>query len=247
MAGLWGVFRVVLSSGPCCRRSSGGAKASIEGHHSTDTTPPATGEMAEISRSQCGMAFVELPRQPQVRLFQRPHFDIGPGHERHRGVEGPEPADRQVGMGQLLQDFRRSAQTCAAPARRGEELPGWRLQRMRPSYGVHEDIRVDEGHVPVRLRRRDSAMTLKCSSQSGSRSGPSKASHARKNASTAAGDMKRSARCRFSSRSRAAALNQALNVRPSPRAWRTKRSRSSSGMINWTLAIACTTASQLCV
>lgn len=124
------VFHVIPSFGLCCRCSSGGAKGSIEGHDLTDTAPPAAREMAEISRSQRGMAFVELPCQPHVRLLQRPHFDIGSGHERHGGVQGPEPADRKIGMGQLLQDFRRSAQTGAAPARRGEELPGRCLQRM---------------------------------------------------------------------------------------------------------------------
>ena len=218
MVGLLCVFHAVLSLGSCCRCSSGGAKGSIEGHDLTDATPSAAREMAEISRSQRGVAFVKLPCQPHVRLFQRPHLDVGSGHERHGGVKGPKPADGQIGMGQFLQDFRRSAQTGAVPARRGEELPGRRSQRMWPSHRVHEDTRVDERHVRAELRRRDSVMTLKCSSQSGSRSGPSRASHDEKNASTAAAEMKRSARCRFSSRSRAAARNQALNVRPSPRA-----------------------------
>ena len=70
--------------------------------------------MAEVSRAQRGMALVELSCQSHVCLFQRPHFDIGSGHERHGGVKGPEPADRQIGVGQLLQHFRRSAQTGAA-------------------------------------------------------------------------------------------------------------------------------------
>ena len=223
---------LVRSFGSCRRRSSGGAKRLIEGHYLTDTAPPAAREMAEISRPQRRMAFVEPSCQPHVRLFQRPHFDIGSGDERHGGVEGPEPANRKIGVDQLLQDFRRSAQTSAAPDRHGEEFPGRRSQRMWPSYRIHDHIRVDEGHVPAELRRRDSAMTLRCSSQSGSRSGSSEASQDRKNASKAAADVKRSARCRFSHRSWAAALSHALNVRPSPRACRTKRSRSWSGMIN---------------
>ena len=70
--------------------------------------------MAEISRAQRWMALVELSRQSHVRLFQWPHFDVGSGHERHGGVKGPDPAGRQIGVRQLLQHFRRSAQTGAA-------------------------------------------------------------------------------------------------------------------------------------
>lgn len=53
---------------------------------------------------------------------------------------------------------------------------------------VRENIRVDENHVAAAPRPRDSFTTRRCSSQSGSLSGPSRAAHSLKNSKTSSGD-----------------------------------------------------------
>ena len=71
-------------------------------------------------------------------------------------------------------------------------------QRIGRPHRVHQGVRVDEDHEVAALRRRDSSITLKCSSHSGSASGPGKASQAWKNSRRCSVDSKGSARCRRS-------------------------------------------------
>ena len=92
---------------------------------------------------------------------------------------------------------------------------------------------------------RDSSIACLSSSQSGSEPEPRLASHCRKNSQTSSEEENRGS---FSSRRAwAAALSHALKVRPSLRACRTKRSRSSSGIISWTLAMLHPAPNSQCV
>ena len=124
----------------------------------------------------------------------------------------------QINMGQFLHDLRRRAQRRPIPIGFDEEVLGGCLEYVRASHRVHEDVCVYEDHVPVTPVPRDSFITRRCSSQSGSVSGPSSTAQDRKNSFTSSGDSNNLTRWRASRRSRAATRNQALSDIPSRRA-----------------------------
>ena len=73
---------------------------------------------------QPGVPFVQLAREGDIRFLEWPYLHSGSLHEGERGVERFEPADRQVSMRHLLQDFYRSAEGNLAPVGGGQRIPG---------------------------------------------------------------------------------------------------------------------------
>ena len=197
-----------------------------------DVASSTARQVAEISRTEIGELSLEFPGKMNVIGFQGPDVHARRRDERHRSVKCPHPANGKICMHQLLQCFRRCTERGLFKQRLSEERLRSMPERMRPAHGVHEDIGVDEDHVAEALRRCDSAMVARCCSQSGSTSGPGRASHRVKKASRSATEQNRSRLDWRSSRSRAATRSQALNDMPSLLAWCAKRTWSSSGITN---------------
>ncbi|MCY4083107.1 MAG: hypothetical protein OXF54_22895 [Caldilineaceae bacterium] len=84
----------------------------------------------------------------------------------------------------------------------GEELAG---QWVRAAHGVDEAVGVDKSQAPATLSARDASMTRRRSLQSGSFSGPSRSSQARKKAIVSSTEAKGLTWWRLLSRSQAAA------------------------------------------
>lgn len=214
-----------------------GSQGPVERSHLSHAPPTAARQMTKIPGSQSRMLLVELSRKRHILVLKRPHLHASSGDERQSPVERPYSRQGQVGVYEFLHHFRRSAQRRLVLDTVREERSGRVPQGMGAAHSIHEHVRVDEDHVADAPCFLDPAMTARCSSQSGSVSGPSSASHCRKNASISSADSNGRDRCCVASRWCAAALSHALKDMPSFLAWWTNRSRSSSGIRICTLAI----------
>jgi hypothetical protein len=80
-------------------------------------------------------------------------------------------------VAEFLQNLGRCDERVAVYRGAIERLSGHTLQRVLPADRIHEDIRVYEDQTSGNPLLRDLFITAKCSSQSGSRPGPARASH----------------------------------------------------------------------
>ena len=128
--------------------------------------------MAEVPGAKVRVALVQLACERYVFELQRPHFNVETGQEPEAGCEFLVPEYRPVGMQELLNHLRRGAEWSATPEAFVEERSRRLSQGMWRTNRVDEDVRVDEDHVSVAPLLREALITFRCSSQSGSRSGP---------------------------------------------------------------------------
>ena len=103
--------------------------------------------MQEIAGAQALMLAIERPRQMHILGINRPDIVDAPGHQGERRIEGRPASDRQVGVQQLLEHLGGGDERDATIHGFEERVAGLAPQRVGTTDGVHEDVRVDEGHV----------------------------------------------------------------------------------------------------
>lgn len=113
-----------------------------------DATALAGSQMKEVTRSKTGVTSSEQTGRPYVFGFDSPHDGNGGVGEIEGCIERREALDRKVRMQQFLKHFSRGNERTPLLDRTFEECPGPIPQGVRAADRIHQDVGIDEDHVP---------------------------------------------------------------------------------------------------